>query len=102
MSDRRRGLIGTTIMLAAVSACNHAPVDNKPPLEQRLGVYHFAEHVVHSGTSESMDIEGNFVVFGDTVTVDARPGPCRRDPRFSSPSPLTYACGAVQSSFDRR
>lgn len=103
MSDGRRRAIGLAITLAAaVAACHNYPVDNKPPLEQRLGVYHFAEHVVPTGASESMDIEGNFVVFGDTVTVDARPGPCRLDTRFSNPSPFTYDCGGVQISFDRR
>lgn len=90
-------------MLAAISACNHAPVDNKPPLEQRLGVYRFSEHVIaNGGGAEAVDIEGNFVVFGDTVTVDARPGPCRLDTRFTNPNPFTYDCGGVKLTFDRR
>lgn len=72
-------------------------------LERHLGVYKFSERVTAAGAgAEIVEIEGHFVVFGDTVTVDARPGPCRLDTRISTPNPFTYICGGVTLSFDRR
>jgi hypothetical protein len=88
------------VVIAAGLACHNAPVDTKPPIEQRLGVFHFTEHITAAGT-ETIDLEGHFVVWGDTVTVEARPGPCRLDTRVSMPNPFTYDCGGVTLTFDR-
>src|SRR6478736_25593 len=90
-----------TVLAVALRACQSAPGDTKPPLEQRLGVFRFTEHITAVGT-ETIDLEGHFVVWGDTVTVEARPGPCRLDTRVSTPNPFTYDCGGVTISFDRR
>ena len=85
---------------AGLAACHSTPADTKPPLEERLGVYRFTQHVTAVG-AETIDIEGRFVVFGDTVTVEAQPGPCRLDTRVAMPNPFTYDCGGVTLTFDR-
>ena len=100
VSGVRRATCGV-VAAAGLAACHGPPIDNKPPLEQRLGVFRFTEHISAVGT-ETVDIEGNFVVWGDTVTVEARPGPCRLDTRVSIPNPFTYDCGGVTLTFDRR
>jgi hypothetical protein len=92
---------GVTALAVSLAACHNAPVDNRPPIEDRLGVYRFTQRISTTGT-ESVDIEGRFVVFGDTVVVDAHPGPCRLDTRVALPNPFTYDCGGVTLSFDRR
>ena len=93
-------VLAAVAVAGTLAACHNVPVE-KPPLEERLGVYRFTQHVTAAG-AESVDIEGRFVVFGDTITVDAHPGPCRLDTRVVMPNPLTYDCGGVTISFDRR
>jgi hypothetical protein len=101
MCDRqRRAVCGVIALAGALAACHSTPVDTRPPIEERLGVYRFTQHVTATG-AESIDIEGRFVVFGDTVTVEAQPGPCRLDTRIAMPNPFTYDCGGVTLTFDR-
>jgi hypothetical protein len=105
MCDARwRWLAAIAAVVVGAAACHTAPVDTRPPLDSRLGVFRFTEHVTAGGGSgdESVDIEGQLVVFGDTVSVEARPGPCRMDTRIIYPNPITYDCGGVTLSFDRR
>jgi hypothetical protein len=100
--SRLQHALMVSAVAATLAACHSAPVDTTPPpLEQRLGVFRFSEHISAVGT-ETIDIEGHFVVWGDTVTVEARPGPCRLDTRVSIPNPFTYECGNVVLTFDRQ
>lgn len=95
--------VAVVLMLVAFVGCHNAPAETDMPIERHLGVFEFSEHVTPQGMgAESVDIEGSFVVFGDTVTVEARPGPCWLDTRITSPNPITYDCGGVTISFDRR
>jgi hypothetical protein len=106
MSDRwsrASSALAAVVAMATLAACHNVPVDTEEPIERHLGVYRFSQHISGGGTGgENVDIEGQFVVFGDTVTVDARPGPCRLDTRVTMPNPFTYDCGGVTLSFDRR
>jgi hypothetical protein len=89
--------------VAALIACHQAHSEPTHSLVDHLGTYQFSERVSASGSAaETIDLEGNVVVTADTVTVDARPGPCDVDVNVTRPNPFTYRCGTnVVLSFDR-
>ena len=91
-------------VVAALGACHHASPAPRASLADHVGIYQFSEHVTAGGAAaEEIDIAGEVEVSEDTVTVDARPGPCRIDPNQTSAHPITYLCGTnVTLSFDRR
>jgi len=84
--------------------CHHARTEPLHSAADNIGVYQFNEHVTATGAAaEYIDIVGEVVVLADTVTVDARPGPCRADENVRPPTPFTYRCGTnVVLTFDRR
>ncbi|MGH7620412.1 MAG: hypothetical protein ACREPM_24610, partial [Gemmatimonadaceae bacterium] len=92
---------GAAIILAA---CHHASPEPHNSLADHVGVYQFTEHLTASGqAAETLDLDGEVVVTDDTVTVDARPGPCRFDTTLSIAYPFTYICGSnVTLRFDRQ
>ena len=103
MSNRRSCLGWIAAALAMAVGCRAPSSAGATPAARRLGVYRFSERVVAPGAdAEVMDIEGEFVVLADTVTVDARPGPCRYDTRTTGAGPITYLCGEVTLTFDRQ
>lgn len=85
------------IALLAVAAC----ASNQPKtlvVPTHDGTYSFRER---SADDPGFSFEGTFVVLGDTVTIDATPGPCVYDPRVRASGPITYRCGDVTVGFDR-
>lgn len=90
------------VVAFVLGACHHATSNPSPSVDRR-GTYQFSEHVSAGGDApETIDIEGLAEVLDDSVTVDARPGPCRLDAPTLSPQPFTYVCGNVTLFFDRR
>lgn len=87
-----------------VVGCHHARAEPPHSAADHIGVYQFNEHVSATGAAaEYIDLVGTVTVLADTVTVDARPGPCRADENVRSPAPFTYRCGNnVVLTFDRR
>jgi hypothetical protein len=87
-----------------VVGCHHARTEPPHSAADNVGVYQFNEHVSATGAAaEYIDIVGEVVVLADTVTVDARPGPCRADENVRPPTPFTFRCGTnVVLTFDRR
>jgi hypothetical protein len=90
------------IVMAVLAACaGSRGTDSSSasaPAPIRDGRYAFSERP--SGTS--ITLEGTFVVLGDTVMVDATPGPCRYDSNNAPGSPIAYRCADVSLWFDRR
>ncbi len=88
----------------AVIACHNARTDPPHSAADSVGIYQFSEQVSATGAgAESIELVGHVVVLADTVTVEARPGPCRPDVNVKSPNPFTYNCGPnVVLTFDRR
>jgi hypothetical protein len=63
---------------------------------EQLGAYRFTERV-----TEGVELEGIFVIEADTVSMDARPGPCRYERERSNALAISYTCGDVTYAFDR-
>ncbi len=92
----RATIIGTGLVLLAAAACSGTRKAVAVPPEQ-FGIYRFSERLNPGNT-----LEGEFLVQGDTVTVDAVPGPCRYEPNRTSGMAIVYSCGSsVTLSFDR-
>ena len=96
------------VLIAAVlvsGACHAAKAngDELTSAQRQVGVYRFSERIsADNPTSETIDLDGQFVVLGDTITVEARPGPCRYDTRTTLGGPILYQCGQnLTLSFDR-
>lgn len=87
-----------------VVGCHHARTEPAHSAADNVGVYEFNEHVTATGAAaEYIDLIGQVTVLADTVTVDARPGPCQPDENVRPPTPFTYRCGNnVVLRFDRR
>jgi len=98
-----RALVCLAVSLAVVG-CHRARTEPPHSAADNVGVYEFNEHVVATGAAgEYVDLVGEVTVLADTVTVDARPGPCRADENVRPPTPFTYRCGnSVVLMFDRR
>jgi hypothetical protein len=106
--SRSAGLSRVATIVAAIlvtGACHAARAngDELTPAQKQFGVYRFSERIsANNPTSEIIDLEGQFVVLGDTVTVEARPGPCEYDTRTTLGGPILYQCGQnLTLSFDR-
>jgi uncharacterized protein Veg len=83
------------LMSLFVAACAGAP---RPPMNAPLmGKFGFNEHPAGMRGS----LEGTFTIIGDTITVDATPGPCRP---AQNPGPLqfVYSCSDVVLYFDKQ
>ena len=90
------------IVVTALAACashrGSAGSLAAAPAPNRDGRYAFDERP--PGTPRTL--EGTFTVMGDTVLIDATPGPCRYYAFTTSGGPITYQCADVRYSFDRR
>lgn len=78
-----------------VAACAGGP---RPPMNAPLtGKYGFNEHP----TGMRGSLEGTFTIVGDTIVVDATPGPCHP---AMNPGPLAfvYACSDVVLYLDKQ
>lgn len=106
--DRRaRGALSRVAILfvAGLAACHSSGVETAPGIDQRrIGVYQFSERITANGrAATSVDLDGQFVVLGDTVTVDARPGPCKYETTSTAGTPIIYTCGSdITLTFDRQ
>ena len=80
-------------------ACAKRGATAPAPLPIVEGVYQFAERP----SQLDEPIEGTFTIAGDTLLLDARPGPCRYDEQASwgKNHPFTYHCADVTLTFDR-
>jgi hypothetical protein len=78
-----RGAAGSLAAVPAPDGDGRYTFDERPP-----------------GTPRTL--EGTFMVIGDTVLIDATPGPCRYYAFTKSGGPITYQCADVRYSFDRR
>jgi uncharacterized protein Veg len=87
--------VAAAVLLSLVGACAGAP--RAPMNAPLLGKYGFNEHP--SGMRGSL--EGTFTIIGDTIVVDATPGPCRPATN-SGPLVLVYNCSDVVISFDKQ
>src|SRR5215467_4276468 len=107
MSKVARASHVVTIVAAVLvaGACHAAKAngDELTPSQRQVGVYRFSDRIsTDTATTETIDLEGQFVVLGDTITVEARPGPCRYDTRTTLGGPILYQCGQnLTLSFDR-
>lgn len=64
------------VVAIALVACHNARHGPPPSAADHVGKYQFSEHVAAPGAAgESIDLEGQVIVFADTVTVT--PGPAR-------------------------
>lgn len=92
----RATIIVTGLVLVSAAACGAARKTVAVPPEQ-FGIYRFTERL-----NPGYTLEGEFLVQGDTVTVDAAPGPCRYEPNRTNGMAIVYTCGgSVTLSFDR-
>lgn len=97
-----RRLIGRLVACAALAgagACGKKAASAPAPLPLVDGVYQFVERPAQLDQS----IEGTVTIVGDTLIVDARPGPCRYDEQASwgKNHPFTYRCADITLTFDR-
>ena len=94
---RRFGGVFCFLMAAAAQACASAAPRSKPQSLAQDGTYRFEERV-DGGT----EIRGEFMIAGDTITVDASVGPCVYDAHSVGGLSLVYRCADVTFLFDRR
>lgn len=109
MSNPTRFAVGAAAIAMLLAGCashtSSTSHEELSPAARSLGVYKFTERITATGSvqSDAIDLDGQFVVIGDTVTVDARPGPCYYDSRTTLAGPIRYQCGdAVTLLFDRQ
>ncbi len=100
-SMQRSRIYLTIFSLTIAAGCHSQSSSLGSVLDGRIGTYHFAERVPSTQGSEMIAFEGQFTVLGDTVMIDATPGPCRYDRRASNATELRYQCGDVGVVFDR-
>ena len=91
---RAASLVPVVLVLAA-AGCGATRKSVAVPPEQ-FGIYKFVERL-----NPGYTLEGEFLVQGDTVTVDALPGPCRYEQDRSSAMVIAYRCGTIMLFFDR-
>jgi hypothetical protein len=86
-------------LLATFAACTSKPASAPRPLPIVEGTYQFSERPARLAEA----IEGTVTVAGDTLLVEARPGPCRYDEQASwgKNHPFTFQCAEVTLTFDR-
>ena len=97
--------IVSTVCLGAVAvfgACSSPKPETAVALDGLIGVYHFSERIAGAPGNPPIVFEGEFTVIGDTIKVDARPGPCRYAKRNAGVTSLSYQCGDITVTFDRR
>lgn len=97
----RRNRLESAVLatLFAAAACGSKGTPAPKPLPIVEGVYEFSERP----TQMDEAIEGRVTILGDTLLVDARPGPCRYDEQASwgKNHPFTYQCADITLTFDR-
>lgn len=89
-------------MTCVIAACQpHAsPATTVVPSS---GTYTFDERVTAAAGAPVTTIQGTVHFTGDTILVEAQPGPCHYDAAASTPTEaLVYACADVHLNFDRR
>ena len=98
MTRRCLPLVVVTALTGA-AACGKKAATAPAPLPIVEGVYQFVERP----SQLDQPIEGTITFAGDTVLVDARPGPCRYDEQASwgKNHPFTYRCAEITLTFDR-
>ena len=107
MSDAAagRGVMRDRGRRCARGLSQRARSTHRPPLEQRLGVYRFSEHVDRPAArgARRIDIEGQLRrVRRHGHGRSASGSLSARHARSRTPNPFTYDCGGVTLSFDRR
>jgi hypothetical protein len=87
---------------AMLAGCHSSSPDTVRPLDGLIGVYHFSERIPGVPGQPPVLFEGDFTVLGDTIKVDAEPGPCRYDKQSTGAGGLGYQCGEITLMFDRK
>lgn len=96
---RRHLARAVLVALAAIGACGKKGTTAPQPGANVDGVYQFTERPAQL----DQPIEGTLTISGDTIIVDARPGPCRYDEQASwgKNHPFTYRCADITVTVDR-
>jgi len=87
----------------ALAGCGGKAAGTSPKpriAEGILGLYSFSEHVP-TNRGQFVPLEGEFTVFGDSVTVRTETSSCLYNLLTTRGSAITYDCGDVSFSFDR-
>jgi len=87
------------IAFLILGACAGAePSDDPEPAERLDGIYRFSD----TPRPLAQPIEGRMTILGDTIFIDAQPGPCRYDDKASwGSSQMVYRCAEMSILIDR-